>query len=116
MTHPASPLDPDPPQKPPELTGEPTEDHDRAVQAALYKRAVGSERWREVASKLGVVMVREEVPADPAAAKLWLQARRPEQWAEKRTQEFRVIVARIEGRETEAVGMVIEHQPQEQSL
>lgn len=96
-------------------TDEPTAAHDGAVRAALYRAAVGGEQWSETLDKVGDVRVlRREVAPDVGAARKWLEARAPDQWAEKRTQEFRVIVARIEGREVEGVGLTLEHDPNAQ--
>lgn len=100
-----------PPELPPApLVGEPGPEHDRAVVAALYRAAVGGEVWEEKADKFGqIVRLAREVRPDVAAARKWLEARAPETWGEKRTQEFRVIVARIDGQERDAVGLTIEH-------
>ena len=75
---------------------EPTPAHDRAVQAALYRAAVGGETWAEQVGRAGeVYRVRKEVLPDPAAARKWLEARRPEAWADKRGGQLRVVVARL---------------------
>ena len=93
-------------------TGEPTAAHDAAVVAALYRRATGGQVWRETLDKVGEVrVIREELLPDVAAARKWLESRVPDAWAEKRTQEFRVIVARIDGAEREGVSAAIEHDP-----
>lgn len=90
------------------LVGEPGPEHDRAVVAALYRAAVGGEVWEEKVDKFGqVTRLAREVRPDVAAAKKWLESRTPEAWGEKRTQEFRVIVARIDGQERDAVGLTI---------
>ena len=98
-----------PPELPPApLVGEPGPEHDRAVVAALYRAAVGGEVWEEKVDKFGqVTRLAREVRPDVAAARKWLEARAPETWGEKRTQEFRVIVARIDGVERDAVGLTI---------
>ena len=91
------------------VVGEPGPEHDRAVVAALYRAAVGGEVWEEKLDKFGQVnRVRREVLPDVAAARKWLEARQPERWGQKQTQEFRVIVARIDGHERPAVGLAIE--------
>lgn len=91
-----------------EATQKPTTEHDGAVVAALYRAAVGGQQWRETLDKVGEVRVlREEVGPDVAAARKWLEARAPDTWGAKPAQEVRVIVARIEGRET--VGVTLEH-------
>lgn len=91
----------------------PTEVHDAAVTEALFRRAVGGRTWSERVTKDGtVVRVEADVLPDTAAATQWLKARQPEQWAEKRTAEFRVVVARLgSGSEREAVMAVIGHDP-----
>lgn len=95
------------------LVGEPGPEHDRAVVAALYKAATGGTVWVEKMDKFGqVIRLEQQVRPDVAAARKWLESRTPETWGEKRTQEFRVIVARIDGVEREAVGLTIEHEPQ----
>jgi hypothetical protein len=92
----------------PPIASEPTEAHDLAVQAALYARAVGYTRSRQVLDRTGnPVDITEDMPPDPGAAVKWLQARRAEQWGEKKTQEFRVIVARL-GDAGPAISSVIE--------
>jgi hypothetical protein len=91
------------------VVGEPGPEHDRAVVAALYRAAVGGEVWEEKIDKFGQVnRVRREVLPDVAAARKWLEARQPETWGAKVTQEFRVVVARLEGQEREAVGLPID--------
>lgn len=93
----------------PPTVGEPGPEHDRAVVAALYRAAVGGEAWEEKVDKFGqVVRLSREVRPDVAAARKWLEARQAEAWGERRTQEFRVIVARIDGQERDAVGLTIE--------
>ncbi len=88
----------------------PGPEHDAAVTRALYERAVGGVSWSEKLDRFGtVVRLEAREPPDVAAAKLWLQARAPEQWAEKRTAEFRVIVARLgQGSEREAAGLTFD--------
>lgn len=104
----AGPLPDDIPPAP--TVGEPGPEHDRAVVAALYRAAVGGEVWEDKVDKFGqVIRLSREVRPDVAAARKWLEARAPEAWGEKRTQAFRVIVARIDGQEREAVGLTIEH-------
>ena len=100
----------------PPLKTEPTEAHDLAVQAALYSRAVGYTRTKQVLDREGVPTdIREELPPDPGAAKAWLMARRPDKWGEKPPQALRVVIDRMgDGRERIAVGLgdevhVIEH-------
>lgn len=91
------------------VVGEPGPEHDRAVVAALYRAAVGGEVWEEKIDKFGqVTRVRREVLPDVAAARKWLESRRPEAWGAKVTQEFRVVVSRLEGQERPAVGLAIE--------
>ena len=66
------------------------------VERALYARAIGYTRTAEkVLSNGQVVEYRETLDPDPAAARAWLQSRDPDRWAEKRTQEFRVVVDRL---------------------
>lgn len=66
------------------------------VERALYMRAVGYERQGEkVLSNGQVVAYTETVDPDTGAARAWLQSRDPDRWAEKRTQEFRVVVDRL---------------------
>ena len=92
---------------------EPTEAHDKAVQAALYSRAVGSTTWTDRVVNGSVERLASDLPPDVAAAKLWLQARRPQAWAEKREHTHHVIVERIAGQGVPAVGMLIEHDADE---
>lgn len=111
----AGPLPPELPPAP--LVGEPGPEHDRAVVAALYRAAVGGEVWEEKVDKFGqVTRLAREVRPDVAAARKWLESRTPETWGEKRTQEFRVIVARIDGQEREAVGLVIDQQAEPMAI
>lgn len=58
-----------------------TDAHDARAARALWERAVGSVTWSESITRLGE-RVRLERVADPdvAAAKLYLQARKPQQW------------------------------------
>lgn len=89
------------------LDGEPTEAHDRAVQAALYSRATGYVRTRQVVvrgSRIPVT-VQEDVPPDAGAAIKWLQARNPLAWGEKKQAQLHVVIDRMgDGRERIAVG------------
>ena len=59
----------------------PSAEHDAAVTAALYRRAVGGVTWSEKLDKFGEVhKLQSDMPPDIAAAKLWLQARQPDKW------------------------------------
>jgi hypothetical protein len=88
------------------LEGEPTPAHDRAVQAALFSRAVGYTRRRQVLDRQGrAVEIEEEMPPDAAAAVKWLQARKPGEWGERRQEQLRVVIDRMgDGTERIAVG------------
>ena len=74
----------------------PTADHDAAVTAALYRRAVGGETWAEKLDKFGDVhRLKADVLPDPAAARLWLQARQPDKWGSEPEQGTRVYVVQL---------------------
>jgi hypothetical protein len=74
----------------------PTADHDAAVTAALYRRAVGCETWSEKLDKFGDVhRLKADVLPDPAAARLWLQARQPDKWGSEPQQGTRVYVVQL---------------------
>lgn len=88
----------------------PGPEHDAAVTAALYQRAVGTVVWSEKVDRGEVVRLREQLPPDVAASKLWLQARDPEQWGERKQPALQVVVVRIEGK-PESARSVIEHEP-----
>jgi len=85
----------------PPIEDEPTEAHDRAVVAALYSRAVGYTRSKQVLNNKGdAVDLTEDLPPDTAAAVRWLASRRPDQWGEKRQEQVRVVIDRLgDGRE-----------------
>jgi len=110
--------DPAPGSEPAEIPA--PQDADAKVEAALYRRAVGTVTWSEKLDRFGEVRRLEaDVLPDPAAARVWLERRNPERWADKRAPDVRVIVARLGvGSEREAVGievrqaLTIEHDPE----
>ncbi|MCP4409350.1 MAG: hypothetical protein GY807_16675 [Gammaproteobacteria bacterium] len=62
---------------------------DAEVADSLYRRAKGETRAVEKAVKgpegiYEIITVKQHVPADPGAAKLWLTNRQPEKWRDKR--------------------------------
>lgn len=92
----------------PDLVGAPSELHHDAVRAALYRRAVGSVTWEEKLDKFGgTQVVRRDVPPDPAAARDWLRAHKPDEWGERKQVDVQVIVRRL-GPGSERAGVTIE--------
>ncbi|MGC3959613.1 MAG: hypothetical protein QM813_17185 [Verrucomicrobiota bacterium] len=100
----------------PPLTGEPTIDHDIAVQAALYRAAIGGKRWRETVSQGQIVTIEEQVMPDPKAAAQWLAARMPDRWAaaaDTSTQHHGLTVRiTLQGAPMMTIGHVIEGESQ----
>lgn len=93
---------------------EPTDAHDLAVQAALYKAAIGGERWRESVTNGQVVLLREEVRPDVGAAKKWLESRRPGTWREPDTAQDKPrsisITVTVHGQPRVTIGETYEHE------
>ena len=83
----------------------PAPDADSQVEAALYRRAVGGTTWAEKMDRFGEVRrLVSDMPPDITAARIWLERRNPERWADKRAPDVRVIIARLgAGSEREAV-------------
>lgn len=58
-----------------------TDAHDARVERALWERAAGGITWSESITKLGErVRLEKRLDPDVAAAKLYLQARKPQRW------------------------------------
>jgi hypothetical protein len=61
-------------------------DKNKKVEEALFKRAVGFTKKKQVVSKIGdVIEVEEEVDPNVEAAKHWLAKRSKEEWGEEAT-------------------------------
>jgi hypothetical protein len=89
----------------PHSIAEPNAAHDARVQQALFEAAVGgAETWREAPTKDGaVVRLKSEVLPNPKAAHVWMQARKPNEWAEKREVTHRIVVDRLAYLREEAI-------------
>jgi hypothetical protein len=60
-------------------------DHDAQVENALYRRAVGGVTWSEKLDRFGEThRLEADLPPDITAARIWLERRNPERWADKR--------------------------------
>jgi len=73
-----------------------TDAHDARVERALWERAAGSVTWSESITKLGErVRLEKRLDPDIAAAKLYLQARKPDRWGSAPSETARVYVVAL---------------------
>ena len=73
-----------------------TDAHDARVERALWERAAGSVTWSESITKLGeLVRLEKRLDPDVAAAKLYLQARKPQRWGNAPSETARVYVVAL---------------------
>ena len=73
-----------------------TDAHDARVERALWERAAGGVTWSESITKLGeLVRLEKRLDPDVAAAKLYLQARKPDRWGNAPSETARVYVVAL---------------------